>query len=130
MSGFLFNIIIDWITKNPNNAKWGLRWKCITVLEDLDYAGDIALLSSRHKDLQEKCKRLQRKNKKAANPISINGQDVKEVNSFIYLGATVQGEGALDHMKTCGVNCCGLQERHMPPSILSGGQRCTASTPN
>ncbi len=58
MSGFLFNIIIDWIMQNTNNARRGSRWKFTTVLEDLDYADNIALLSSRHKDLQEKCNRL------------------------------------------------------------------------
>ncbi|KAL9964922.1 hypothetical protein ACROYT_G028635 [Oculina patagonica] len=109
MFGFLFNIIIDRIMQNTNNARRGLRWKFTTVLEDLDYADDIALLSSRHKDLQEKFNRLHqvsrytglcintiktkvlRTNTKVANPISINGQDVEKVSSFIYLGATVQG---------------------------------------
>jgi len=40
--------------RNTTNARRGLRWKFTTVLEDLDYVGDIALLSSRHEDLQEK----------------------------------------------------------------------------
>ena len=44
--------------RNTTNARRGLKWKFTTVLEDLDYADDIALLSSRHKDLQEKCSRL------------------------------------------------------------------------
>ncbi|KAL9987722.1 hypothetical protein ACROYT_G002072 [Oculina patagonica] len=53
-----FNIIIDWIMKNTNNARRGPRWKFTAVLDDLDYADDIALVSSRQKDLQEKCSRL------------------------------------------------------------------------
>ena len=109
MSGFLFNIIIDWVMRNTTNARRGLRWKFTTVLEDLDYADDIALLSSRHKDLQEKCSRLQqvsrytglcinttktkvlRTNGKVTDTISIDGLEVKDVNSFIYLGANVHG---------------------------------------
>ena len=43
MSGLLFNIIIDWVMRNTTNARRGLRWKFTTVLEDLDYADDIAL---------------------------------------------------------------------------------------
>ena len=77
--------------RNTTNAQRGLRWKFTTVLEDLDYVDDIALLSSRYKDLQEKCTRLHqvsrytglcinttktkvlRTNAKVANMISIDG---------------------------------------------------------
>ena len=48
MSGFIFLIVIDWIMKNVterNNT--GIRWKFMEKLEDLDFADDIALLSSR-----------------------------------------------------------------------------------
>ena len=58
MSGFLFNIIIDWVMRKTTNARRGLRWKFTKVLEDLDNADAIAFLSSRHKGLQEKCSRL------------------------------------------------------------------------
>jgi len=111
MSGFLFNIIIDWVMRNITNARRGLWWKFTTVLEDLDYAHDIALLSSRHKDLQETFSRLHhvsrytglcintaktkvlRTNAKVTNTISIDGLEVEDVNSFIYLGAMVHGAG-------------------------------------
>ena len=58
MSGFLFNITIDWIMKKTLDERPGLWWQLITVLEDLDYAEEIALLSSQQKDLQEKCSHL------------------------------------------------------------------------
>ena len=35
-----------------------IRWKFTTVFEDLDFAGDIALLSSKFNDLREKTGRL------------------------------------------------------------------------
>jgi len=97
--------------RNTTNARRGLRWKFTTVLEDLDYAGDIALLSSRHEDLQEKFSRLHqvsrytglcinttktkvlRTNAKVTDTISIDGLEVEDVNTFIYLGATVHGAG-------------------------------------
>jgi len=55
MPVFFFNIIIDWTMTNTTNARRGLRWKFTVVLEDLNYADDIALLSSQHKNLHEKC---------------------------------------------------------------------------
>ncbi|XP_078352349.1 uncharacterized protein LOC144637055 [Oculina patagonica] len=92
------------IIKNTSNTKRGLRWKLNAVLNNLDYANDIALLSRRHKDLREKCNRLHQlprftglrintTNTKVADPIFIDRQEVVDVNSFIYLGATVHGEG-------------------------------------
>ena len=36
----------------------GIRWNFTTVLEDFDFADDIALLSSKFNDLREKTGRL------------------------------------------------------------------------
>ena len=36
------------------NSRRGIRWTLTTYLEDLDYADDISLLSSRQRDMQEK----------------------------------------------------------------------------
>ena len=44
--------------RHTNNRKHSLRWKLTSVLEDLDYADDVALISSRFADLQEKTDRL------------------------------------------------------------------------
>ena len=97
--------------RNTTNARRGLRWKFTTVLEDLDYADDIALLSSRHKGLQEKCNHLHqvsrytglcfnttktkvlRANAKVTDAISTDELEVEVVDSFIYLGATVHEAG-------------------------------------
>ncbi|KAL9967114.1 hypothetical protein ACROYT_G025283 [Oculina patagonica] len=81
MSGFLFNIIIDWIMQNTNNARRGLRWKFTTVLEDLDYADDIALLSSRHKDLQEKCNRLRQVSRSCVTSVLLYGAEMGRITS-------------------------------------------------
>ena len=58
MSGFIFVLIMDWVMRHINNRKRGLLWKLTSVLEDLDYADDVALFSSRFADLQEKTDRL------------------------------------------------------------------------
>ena len=58
MSGFIFVLIMDWVMRHTKNRRRGLRWKLTSVLEDLDYADDVALISSRFADLQEKTDRL------------------------------------------------------------------------
>lgn len=44
--------------KHTNNRRRGLKWKFTSVLEDLDYTDDVALISSRFSDLQEKTNKL------------------------------------------------------------------------
>ena len=54
----LFLIAIDWVMRKTTDSKRGITWSIFTTLEDLDFADDIALLSSRHSDMQEKTERL------------------------------------------------------------------------
>jgi len=112
MSGFLFIIAVDWIMrKTTTGRKTGLRWKFTTMLEDLDYADDIALLSSKHQHMQEKtnriCKNAEniglqintdktkvlRLNCRVTNPIEIKGKSVEDVDTFTYLGAIINKTG-------------------------------------
>ena len=59
MSEFLFLMSMGWIMrKTTTDERRGIRWNLTTVLEDLDFADDIALLSSKFKDLGVKTKRL------------------------------------------------------------------------
>ena len=59
MSGFLFLLALDWIMKRTTaDKRRGIRWNFTTVLEDLEFADDIALLSSRLSDLHERTGRL------------------------------------------------------------------------
>ena len=44
--------------KATADKRRGIRWNFTTVLEDLDFAGSIALLSSKVNDLHEKTGRL------------------------------------------------------------------------
>ena len=44
MSGLLFLLVVDWVMRNTlQEGNTGIRWKCNTKLEDLDFADDIAL---------------------------------------------------------------------------------------
>ena len=45
LSPFLFILGIDWVMKQvTSGVRIGIRWTLTSVLEDLDYADDIALL--------------------------------------------------------------------------------------
>jgi len=49
MSVFLFFLVIDWVmTRSVEGARAGItcRWKMTTMLEELDFAGNLALISS------------------------------------------------------------------------------------
>ena len=113
MSGFLFLLALDWIMKRTTaDKKRGIRWNFTTVLEDLEFADDIALLSSRLNDLHEntgrlteeaarvglklnarKCKTLRTEYASNRERIAVNGEEVEDVGEFPYLGATVDKEG-------------------------------------
>ena len=59
MSGFLFLLCLDWVMREVTaDKRRGIRWNFSTVPEDLDFADDIALLSSKFSDLHEKTRRL------------------------------------------------------------------------
>ena len=112
MSGFLFLLIIDWIMRSTvDGQRTGIRWRMMDTLEDLDYADDIVLLSERWRHAQQKLERLNNNgqttglkiNKKKTESLRINAdnlsafkvgdEDVKDVETFTYLGATVTTTG-------------------------------------
>ncbi|XP_056018352.1 uncharacterized protein LOC125671844 [Ostrea edulis] len=108
MSGFLFIIIVDWIMRNTNNRNRDIRWKFTSRLDDL------ALLSSRLADLQEKTERLHtvakytvlninakktmtmRMNCKTNQKVKIDNKEVEDTDSFLYLGATMDKTGGTE----------------------------------
>ena len=112
MSGFLFLLALDWIMRKVTaDKRGGIQWKFTTVL-DLDFADEIALLSSKFNDLREKTERLAeeaarvglkvnarkcktlRTDANNRESIMVNGKEVEDVEEFPYpLGATVDKEG-------------------------------------
>ena len=98
--------------------KTGIRWKFTTMLEGLDYADDIALLSSTMNHLQHKTTKLEnnaakvglklnckkckvmKANSKTDDKLKVGERqiEVEEVEKFTYLGAnvTTDGGGAVD----------------------------------
>ena len=114
MSGFIFVLIMDWAMRHTNNRKCSLRWKLASVLEDLDYTDDVALISSRFVDLQEKTDRLVatacivglkinprktkmiRMNHRCTDYIRTEGEEVEDVESFVYLGSVLDKLGGTE----------------------------------
>lgn len=115
MSALLFNIVIDWVlSRATEDRRRGIRWTLSTVLEDLDYADDIALLSHSFSDMQEKTDRLDRFSRQvglkispqktkvlpvnisAPLPIKVGQLDLETTQQFTYLGSTVCSDGGAD----------------------------------
>ena len=112
MSEFLFFIVMDWVMRRAvGGGKDGIRWKFTSKLDDLDFGDDVVLLSSTKHQIQDKTTRLveearrvglkinkektkaMRINARNQEKIIINGQDIGDVNEFVYLGAKVCKEG-------------------------------------
>ena len=112
MSGFLFLLVIDWIMRRTvEGERTGIRWRMMDTLEDLDYADDIVLITESWRHAQQKLERLNSNglrtglkiNKKKTESLRINAannsafkvgdEDIKDVESFTYLGATVTTTG-------------------------------------
>ena len=94
---------IQWTLMGPNNQ-----------LDDLDFADDLALLSSTRQQMQAKTDtmaeksakiglhvnrgktKVMRVNNQSQEPISVYGEPIEEVDFFIYLGSVVDKLGGTD----------------------------------
>lgn len=112
LSPFLFIMAVDWLMNTTIKGKQrGIRWTLTSMLEDLDFADDLCLLSSRQKNIQEKTSDLDRNSQKIGlkvhtgktkllksrsttpNPVTIKGKAIEEVEVFTYLGSKMSSDG-------------------------------------
>ena len=88
-------------TTDRNNV--GIHWTLWTQVDDLDFADDLALLSHNHSQMQDKTTLLEttsagtglkinrkktelmKMNTTANAPITVGGEPIREVESFVYL---------------------------------------------
>ena len=133
MSGFLFLLAIDWVMRQTvEGERTGIRWNFTTRLEDLDFADDIALLSSTIDHLHHKTEKLEENagrvglklnakkckvlkvNSKRETPIIVNNNTVEEVDKFCYLGANVSSDGGsnADIKKRIALACAAMKKLH------------------
>ena len=116
----MFLLVIDWVMrKTVHGQRTGIRWDFTMLLEGIDYADDLLLLTSRADHVQEKTARLEenagrvglKMNPQKCKWMKVNSWNneglkvresiVEEADSFTYLGAQVtkDGEAALDIKK-------------------------------
>ena len=112
LSPFLFVLGMDWIMRTTiGTERRGVRWNFTSILEDLDFADDVALLAHRHQDMQEKTSDMastagqiglkisskktkhMRMNNKNNTAITVNGEALEEVEYFTYLGSKMTTDG-------------------------------------
>jgi hypothetical protein len=112
LSPALFLLVLDGVMRKVmEKRKRGIQWGLQDRLEDLDFADDICLLSQRYRDMEIKLAKLQREEEDAGlqinvnktkemrinsdieHRLSINGKDIEQVESFLYLGSTVTKDG-------------------------------------
>ena len=115
LSPFLFLLAIDWVMKTTTAGnRNGIQWTLLEQLDDLDFADDLALLSSSHQQMQEKTSKLaviltqvglnihkgKTKILKASttreDPIILQRSKLKEVQAFSYLGSIIDKNGVTD----------------------------------
>ena len=109
-SGFIFLVVVDWIMRDTTAGnKTGIRWNITSKLEDLDFADDIALMSSCYTHTQTKTRQLNqfaawtglRINKKKTQVLRINSKcdnrilidNQEQEDRYNYLGTNVSKQG-------------------------------------
>ncbi|VDP41384.1 unnamed protein product [Schistosoma mattheei] len=99
---------------STSEGKHVIQWISRTNLDDLDIAGDLALLSHTRKQMQEKTtsvavvsaavglnihkgkNRILRYNTPYTNPITTDGEDLADVSTFTYLSSIIDEQGGSD----------------------------------
>ena len=84
MSGFLFLLVFDWVMRKCVDGKsTGIRWNFMNRLEDLEFADNIALISSKFEDMQMKTNKLEETASKTGLKININKTKSMRINTKI-----------------------------------------------
>ncbi|VDO92291.1 unnamed protein product [Schistosoma margrebowiei] len=91
-----------------------MQWTSRMQLDDLDFADDLALLSQKQQQMQEKTNSVEassaaiglnihkgkskvlRYNTACNNPITIDGEDLEDVKTFTYLGSIIDEHDGSD----------------------------------
>ncbi|KAL1267682.1 hypothetical protein QQF64_033045 [Cirrhinus molitorella] len=114
ISPILFLLTVDWITTNTTADKSrGIQWTLSSQLEDLDFADDLALLSTNLPNMQSKTDMLNKYAKQAGLNINtsktqvmcintiptasilVNGAPLEFVEDFTYLGSLISNNNAV-----------------------------------
>ena len=84
LSPMLFIVALDWIMKETTERKkTGIQWTLSERLEDLDFAGDLVLLSQSIAHMREKVGRLEEVSSQVG--LKINVQKTKEMRNNLII---------------------------------------------
>ena len=116
LSPLLFSMAVDGLMQTViQGRRHCIHWTLVTVLEDMDYADNFALLSGKHQDAQQKAERFSktastigvkfvtkmtqvlRKNNRVKDPVMIDGKHVGDLEEFTFFGANVTTTGVCNH---------------------------------
>ena len=82
ISGFLFQMVVDWIMcRTTEQGDTGIRWKMMRQLEELDFADDKVLISSIRRQAQMKAERLGRNSEGTDLKINIDKTKMLKLNA-------------------------------------------------
>ncbi|VDP33891.1 unnamed protein product [Schistosoma curassoni] len=113
---------------STSEGKHGIQWTSRMQLDDLDFAGDLALLSQTQQQMQEKTNsvavdsgavglnihkgksRVLRYNTACTNPVTIDGKDLEDVKTFTYLGSIIDEHDF--HLKCFMICLDSVMRRH------------------
>ena len=112
---------IDWVMNTTTaGVRRGIIWKFTTALEDVDFADDTVLLSSKSHNLSErtwrmieeasrvrlkwnygkKCNTLRTESTSNEDKIVVNNEPMEDAREFMYLGVMRDKEGGGDRRIT------------------------------
>ena len=109
MSDVLFLIVIDWIMKKTTeDSRNGIRWKFTITLEEIDFADDVGLLSSRLDHAHKKLSILSQFGRNEG--LKVNTEKTKVERSKT-ISIKNRGEGSGRRVEFCIFWCQGQQTR-------------------
>eukprot|EP00058_Branchiostoma_floridae_P024957 XP_002610447.1 hypothetical protein BRAFLDRAFT_85586 [Branchiostoma floridae] len=113
LSPLLFITALDWVMRETTkDARTGIQWTLTDMLDDLDFADDLALLCHTISQMREKTQRLEHKSGQLgliinagktkemrvktvgnAKPVCCRGIELETVKEFTYLGSVISSDG-------------------------------------
>ncbi|XP_078580636.1 uncharacterized protein LOC144864435 [Branchiostoma floridae x Branchiostoma japonicum] len=113
LSPLLFITALDWVMRETTkDARTGIQWTLTDMLDDLDFADDLALLCHTISQMREKTQRLEHKSGQVgliinagktkemrvktvgnAKPVCCRGIELETVKDFTYLGSVISSDG-------------------------------------
>ncbi|XP_073670704.1 uncharacterized protein [Paramisgurnus dabryanus] len=113
LSPLLFITALDWVMRETTKeGRTGIQWTLRDMLDDLDFADDLALLSHSISQMKEKMQKLERissqvglvinatktkemrvKTTGKAKPVCCRGIELETVKEFTYLGSVISNDG-------------------------------------